>query len=356
MKVLIGEISSYKAIVISRHLHKMYHDVTLIAYDNKRSVCRIHTNNVTSCLYIEKKDLDSYIRKLADCVRDYSIDVFIPVHSEYIGQILLHKELFGHALDYLGEYSDYIRLHEKDRLMEIARECGVRIPINYGALENARVPFVVKPTNKSSAKGVRYCMKESDKEKLEFKKGKNDSRYICQEYIAGQGCGYSVYCKDGEILCEYGHLRLAEYPTSGGSSVYRKGFVHPEMRTIVERVLKIVPWTGFAMFEFKLTPAGEVVLIEVNPRIWGSINQALTDGAPLFASVLGEKDVLSCQKNDSLIQTCLSPQVYLSLFIYALKGNFTPLKVFLVNRRKVSKDVSLWTDPRGFISMILRKL
>ena len=340
MKVLIGEISSYKAIVISRHLHKMYHDVTLIAYDNKRSVCRIHTNNVTSCLYIEKKDLDSYIRKLADCVRDYSIDVFIPVHSEYIGQILLHKELFGHALDYLGEYSDYIRLHEKDRLMEIARECGVRIPINYGALENARVPFVVKPTNKSSAKGVRYCMKESDKEKLEFNKGKNDSRYICQEYIAGQGCGYSVYCKDGEILCEYGHLRLAEYPTSGGSSVYRKGFVHPEMRTIVERVLKIVPWTGFAMFEFKLTPAGEVVL----------------NGAPLFASVLGEKDVLSCQKNDSLIQTCLSPQVYLSLFIYALKGNFTPLKVFLVNRRKVSKDVSLWTDPRGFISMILRKL
>ena len=356
MKVLIGEISSYKAIVIARHIFKMYPEVELIAYDNKRPIRRIHTKYVSSCVYIEKTDLVSYIQKLADFVNSQGIDVFIPVHSDYIGQILYHKEIFGNALDYLGNYYDYISLHEKNQLMNIARKSAVRVPKCYKTIESAQVPFVVKPTNKSSAKGVHYCMTESDKEKFISETNNDLSHSLCQEYIAGQGCGYSIYCKDGQIMQEYGHIRLAEYPISGGSSVYRKGFIHSDMKAVAEKILKKVSWTGFAMFEFKLTELGELVLIEVNPRIWGSINQALEEGIPFFSNLLWKEQKPVRQKSNSPKRTCLSPQVYLSLLLYALKGNVAPLKDFVAHRKFVSKDVSLLKDPKGFVSMIIRKL
>jgi len=356
MKVLIGEISSYKAIVIARHLRKTYSDVYLMAYDRKKAICFCHTKYVDECIFIEHKDTDTYIYKLAECVRDNGVDVFIPVHSDYIGEILLHKEWFGHSLDYLGVFSDYVQLHEKDQLMSIAKESGVHVPIQFDSIERAKVPFVLKPTNKSSAKGVRYCMQESDKQKLKSKVDKSDSRMIYQEYVVGIGCGYSVFCKNGRIIQEYGHMRLAEYPTSGGSSVYRKGYVHPSMRTTAEKILSRVAWTGFVMFEFKLTPTNELILIEVNPRIWGSINQALQDGIPFFSAIFGRDAVRIAQPSDSKVRTCLSPQVFLSFLIYALKGDVSQLVDFLTYRSFVSKDVSFWNDPKGFTSMMLRKL
>jgi len=356
MRVLIGEISSYKAIVIARYIRELYNDVVLIAYDNKRAIRRFHTKYADLYVHVEKEDTESYILKLAEFVRENSIDFFIPVHSDYIGEILLHKDAFGHSLDYFGDYSDYIKLHEKDKLMGIARECGIRVPKCFETIESAEVPFVVKPTNKSSAKGVRYCLKEHDRDKLKSMNGDDRLHNICQEFVAGQGCGYSVYCKKGEILQGYGHLRLAEYPTSGGSSVYRKGFLHPSMEDVVRRILVRVPWTGFAMFEFKLTPERELVLIEVNPRIWGSINQALEDGIPLFSFLSSEKQSFVKQSKSSTRRTCLAPQVFASFFVYAIKGNYAPIKDYITHRKSVSRDVSLWCDPKGFLSMFLRKL
>lgn len=356
MRVLIGEISSYKAIVIARHLRKMYDDVELVAYDNKWFNRRVYTKYVDSCYYVAKTNRETYIKKLAEYVRANEVDVFVPVHSDYIGDILLNKELFGHSLDYLGSYSYYIKFHEKDQLMRIAEDCGVRVPIVYESLDCAQIPFVVKPTDKSSAKGVRYCMKESDRKTIILNYSNCESPIICQEYVVGKGCGYSVYCRDGIILQEYGHLRLAEHPTSGGSSVYRKAFVHPNMRAVAEKLLKRIPWTGFAMFEFKLTPANELVLIEVNPRIWGSINQALSDGVPFFSEVLGKEQSTAPTRYNSELRTCLSPQVFLSFSQYVLKGNVGPLLDYIAHRRSVLKDVSFWNDPKGFVSMVLRKL
>lgn len=348
MRILLGEISSYKAICIAAHIKTYYPDVEIWAYDYKPLIKCVHTKYVDQYISLQNCSKEKYVSQLVACVKETNADILIPVHSDYIGDILRHKSNFGHALDYMGRYEDYIQLHEKDRLMALAKKLGVRIPINYATAEETQVPFVVKPTALSSAKGVRYCMQEKDKMAF-FPLEPNT---ICQEYIEGQGCGYSVYCKEGKILHEYGHLRLAEFPISGGSSVYRCGFMHEQMRKTAETILSKVPWTGFAMFEFKLTPANEVVLIEVNPRIWGSINQALSNGCMLFENILKRK---SCDKNiEHEVQTCLWPQVVVAGIQYGLKGNWNVLKSYMKNH--VQSDVSIWSDPNGFFSMIIRKI
>lgn len=352
MRILLGEISSYKAIVIARHIREVYPNVEIWAYDSKPLLSRIHTKYIDQYIALKNcgHDKDAYVSQLVACLRENHADVLIPVHSDYIGEILLHKADFGHALDYMGRYEDYLQLHEKDRLMALAKELGIRIPVNYTSAEDAKVPFVVKPTALSSSKGVRYCMQEE----VRMAFIPMDAHTICQEYIEGQGCGYSVYCREGKILSEYGHLRLAEWPISGGSSVYRKGFFHPGMREAAEKILARVPWTGYAMFEFKLTPAGDVVLIEVNPRIWGSIHQALAGGTLLFKDVFHENNSHSPASNLD-IRTCLWPQVLLSALGYGIrKGQWSVMKEYFSH--DVKKDVSFISDLGGFASMLIRKI
>lgn len=351
MRILVGEISSYKAIVIVRYIRSAYPEAELWAYDNKALTGWLHTGYVKHCVRLPFRSLDQYIEVLAAYVRENNIDVLLPVHSDYIGAILQHKYLFGYALDWVGEYSDYIRLHEKDQLMAIAASLGVRVPKNYASIAEAEVPFVVKPTNLSSAKGVRYCFTETEKTNGNWSLVNGE---ICQEYIAGQGCGYEVYCRNGKILAEYGHIRLAEWPISGGSSVLRGRYIHPDMRPMAKKVLSAVPWTGFAMFEFKLTPSGELVLIEVNPRIWGSINQPLQDESPLFEHILGAPTKLGSFSTD--VRTCLVPQVWLAMLGYFFRGQGSRVRDWIRHWGSTRRDVSFWSDPLGLISMIIRKI
>lgn len=350
MRVLIGEISSYKAIVIARYIKQYYPTLHVVGYDNKCAVSFIHSKYVDNCVCIAYKSFREYIENIANYIQDNNIDIFIPVHSDYIGEILKCKDLFGKSLDYLGEYSDYIRLHEKNQLMQIARELHIDTPREYLTLLDAQVPFVIKPNNLSSAKGVEYFINEKDKNRIVAL----PTEMICQEYIKGIGCGYEVYCKNGEIVAEYGHIRLAEWPITGGSSVLRDSYIHPNMRNIVEKILKQVQWTGFAMFEFKVTDENRLVLIEVNPRIWGSINQALQNGCNLFSDILGAP--LYVKDTNTNIRTCLSPHVWLAMFAYALKGRVDILKDFVAHYKNTYSDISLWNDPKGVASIIIRKL
>jgi hypothetical protein len=130
--------------------------------------------------------------------------------------------------------------------------------------------------------------------------------------------------------------------------------MHPEMHAIAKKICESTSWTGFAMFEFKLTDKNEIYLIEINPRIWGSINQSIQMGVNfpyylLFPEKIPENPVL---KNEVI--TYLSPLSYISLFQYCLKLNFKPLKKFLRNLNVVKADVSLFSDFRGYLSMLLR--
>jgi len=351
MKILVGEISSYKAIAITKYLSNNYTNVQIFTYDN-----RIYTNSIRTKFsdsanhYVVKKpNTNLYLKFLANLVEDLGIDLFLPVHSDYIGEILKRKNIFGDSLLYLGGYSAYKKLHEKDTLQLIAEKLGVDTPRNYQTLDSAEVPFVAKPVEGSSSKGVRYFCADEDKRLFE---GNDD--YVYQEYIEGVGCGYSVYAENGEIQVGYGHKRLAEYPIKGGSSVYRTGFFVEKMKEAAAKILSEVTWTGFAMFEFKYTDDERLVLIEVNPRIWGSFNQGLQNGANYFEPILGgvREQPSMVKKNN----TYLSPQIYWVLLQYVFKLNLPPVFTFLKNSRVNKADISAFKDFRGWLSVILRSV
>src|SRR5262249_37353097 len=85
-----------------------------------------------------------------------------------------------------------------------------------------------------------------------------------------------------------------EKPPTGGESVLRESIEpDPALLAASERLLQALRWTGVAMVEFRRTPDGRALLMEMNPRLWGSVQLAIDAGvdfpALLVALYRGEK-------------------------------------------------------------------
>jgi predicted ATP-grasp superfamily ATP-dependent carboligase len=347
MRVLLGDISSYKAIVVAKFLKKSYSDIEIYTFDSRKFTKIIRTKYSDRHFTVSSRDINRYI----ELIEEYKIDYFIPVINEGIKKILKIKDKFGKSLEYLGDYETFEKLNNKKLLMSLAKELNIKIPETYENINSAKYPCVIKPTNLSSAKGVVYIYNQDDLEKAK-KIYRDKENLVVQEYVEGVGVGYSMYVKDGEIEVAYGHKRLAENPISGGSSVYRESFEDSRMETIAKKILKKWNWRGFAMFEFKLTKENKLYLIEVNPRIWGSINQGLENNINYFETMLGK----TTKQKRVEQKTYLSPLIYFTLLKYLLIFDFKHLFEFIKNIKSNRADVSICRDPKGFLSLILRKL
>ena len=348
MKVLLGEISSYKAIVIGKYIKKNYPLSTVYTYDKKRRTNIIRSRYSDKHFYIDPNFFEEELREL---IIKHNINFFFPVINNSLSVLLKNKQQYGKSLNYLGDIKSYNILNNKNRLYNLALEFDIKVPEIYESFEKATTPFVIKPPNLSSAIGVHYIFSDRDKKNSTYQ-----SNTIFQQYVNGRGVGYSFYAKNGKITEGYGHKRLCEYPITGGSSTYRGYYHNNKMHDIASRIIEHLNYTGFAMFEFKLTSDNELYLLEVNPRIWGSINQGLVDGKiNYFEGILGESNVK--QKNKSKkVRTYIAPLVYISLFKYLFNFQLKPISSFISSFFINKSDVSIFRDPMGYFSTILRKL
>ena len=346
MNILLGDISSYKGIAVAKFIKINYPEIKIYSFDSRQFTTIFHSKYVYQNFLIEEDNLESYL----EIINKYDIDYFIPVINNSLARFWNIKSDFKMTLSYLGDIETYNILNDKVRLHELAKSLEIKTPNRYESLEDAHFPFVIKPTNLSSAKGVLYV-----NNKNEIPKDYQYDNIIIQDFIQGVGVGYSFYCEKGKIINGFGHKRLAEYPISGGSSTYRESYKDPRMHKIAHKIVNHLEYTGFAMFEFKLTKSNQLYLLEVNPRIWGSINLGLINGFNYFDRILGAPKI-KVKKRKKPIKSYVSPLIYVSMLQSLLKFRIEPSAVYFFNIFNSKPDVSLLDDPKGYISTILRKL
>jgi len=358
MNILVGPVSSYKSIVIANYIKDHYLDIKIIGYDFKNIFKYVKSKHFDIVYKVGSID-KTFVDDITVIMDKENISFYFPTSSLEINTIIKNSNLMKHSsLRYLGSVESYDILNDKQALSDFAQNLNIKTPRTIKQFDNELKRIVIKPTNSSSSKGVVYLSSEEGYLQAE-NYYKDLNQYIIQEYVAGDGIGYSVFCKNGIEICGYAHKRLAEYPVSGGSSTYRTGIfdeeVLSELRSIVKILLKESNWSGFAMFEFKLTTENDLYLIEVNPRIWGSINQGLQNGVNYFESLLGVPDKTNLNMT-KMYNTYLSPLIYLSLFQYFLKGDLSKLILFFKNIFFNRADINILSDFNGWLSIILRKI
>jgi len=102
---------------------------------------------------------------------------------------------------------------------------------------------------------------------------------LIQEFIPGHGEGLFFLADRGRIVARFAHQRLREKPPSGGISVLCKSVTpDPALLAASERLLAELHWHGVAMVEYRRSPTGRAVLMEINPRLWGSLQLAIDSG------------------------------------------------------------------------------
>lgn len=349
-RVLLCDATSYKAVVLATFLKRHHPGIELSTCDHRRGSRVFHTrvsdgHHVLAC---GPETPGPFVEALLRLVRDARVDLLLPVNSREMDALMPAKAEFGAALAYWGPLDAYLTLHRKDRLHALAHSLGIRVPARFATTDEIAPPAVAKPVARSAAKDVQYLEDRADVER--FRARKDAAEFVVDEYVAGEGVGYSVFAKGGVVVAGYGHRRLAEFPTSGGSSVYREGWDDPRMRDVAERLVAATGWSGFAMFEWKRTPQDGLVLLEANPRLWGSVHQPLAAGVDLLEPLLGPARLPARPQ----VRTYFSPLVYASLLGYALRGRLGPALDFATSLGRNRADVALHRDPLAWLGAFLR--
>jgi biotin carboxylase len=168
-------------------------------------------------------------------------------------------------------------LGTKDRFAETCRQLGVRHPhvavFRDGtelltALRGGRIslPAMLKPINRAGGLGVtRIDASNAEREisKLAY------APVLMQDFVEGADHCISLFCRDGEVL------KQVVYAHSHGAFRF---FENAALARIAAHLVKELNLSGLINFDARIDSAGDIWMIECNPRFTFNMDVAMVAG------------------------------------------------------------------------------
>ena len=198
--------------------------------------------------------------RFASFVAEQRVDAVLPIGQE------ANRALSKHRIAIPSPVAAWETLQiadSKARTLELARSIGIEVPG-----PPTGFPAVAKKAVGSGE--VRYVNADDEVPSGE--------EWLLQEYVEGEGRGLFALLDDGEERAVFMHRRIREYPITGGASTAAESIADADLRELGLRLLRALRWHGVAMVEFKRRADGSYVLMEINPKFWGSLDLAIAAG------------------------------------------------------------------------------
>ncbi|HEX8625050.1 MAG TPA: ATP-grasp domain-containing protein [Allosphingosinicella sp.] len=230
---------------------------------------------------------------LARLLADYGFRKVIPTSDSGLFMLRHHAEALGRERIGIANAAALEIFSDKANTRSLADNHGVAVARGrlLGVGEQAEdlaeelgLPLVLKPrtsyvlgdiATKRSARVV-HDLAELDRQ---LRSGAWDG-CVAESFFPGIGVGLSVLASDGRILFAYQHRRLNESSETGASTNRVSEPADPVLLAAARPLAEAARLDGVAMFEFRLDRrSGRHVLLEVNPRFWGSLPLAVAAGA-----------------------------------------------------------------------------
>lgn len=210
---------------------------------------------------------------------------------------------------------------DKEKTRLLAKELGVPVPqstLISSTVEieeigqSTQFPLVLKPTHsKIMVAGelrtlAAVVVRNETQRQEQLHRWLPYTPVLQQQYVQGRGVGAEFLFDHGRKIWHFVHERVHEYPLSGGASSYRRSIKPPDaLLHDAEKLLISLNWHGVAMVEFKMNASGEYWLMEINPRLWGSLALSLDAGVnfPLGLLQLARGQQPQPQPNYKLVYT-----------------------------------------------------
>jgi predicted ATP-grasp superfamily ATP-dependent carboligase len=102
---------------------------------------------------------------------------------------------------------------------------------------------------------------------------------LVQELLTGEREGLSMFRAGGKIVGEFAHLSLRTTPMLGGACAVRESIQMPaDLRAAAVALINTIELDGYSQIEFRRDSTGRPVLMEINPRLSGSVELATRSG------------------------------------------------------------------------------
>lgn len=162
------------------------------------------------------------------------------------------------------------------------RDCAAKDGLDFPLIVKPLRSRICQPDGTVSAHSVRYVStRRQAEEALEALPG---GQGLVQAYIPGQLVSVSGVCWRGEVICAMHQASLRVWPLNAGVSAYAETIVpNVKLDQGVGRLVRAIGWSGLFQVQFIRSTSGEFYLLDLNPRIYGSLALAVAAGLNLPA-------------------------------------------------------------------------
>lgn len=239
------------------------------------------------------QDPGAWVEALRALIGIHDFGQILPCSDSDVHRLHRHAAEIGRGRLALPNDRAFAVFTDKGRTRALAAELG--IPVAKGEVLGADaapadlaarlgLPLVLKPRCSfafGASRGKEPAEIARDGAALERAlAGHRAQGWIAESFFPGEGVGLSVLAARGEVRLAWQHRRMREVSDVGPSTARVGEPVDPALLSHVEALTAASGLHGVAMFEFRRDPAsGAHVLLEVNPRFWGSLPLAIAAGA-----------------------------------------------------------------------------
>lgn len=267
----------------------------------------------------------------------------------------------------IPKLEEVLRITSKSTVYALAAEVGLLVPATIDLGSDAPVdvakmdlPLVVKPQRSvlESATGElmrcsarRVASKDQLRDVVAELAGQP---WLAQPYIPGRLGAISGVAWEGQLVCAVHQVAQRMWPISGGISAYAQTIApNPVLEQGVARLIERLGWSGIFQAQFIHSRDG-AYLIDLNPRIYGSISLAVRAGANLPAIWAGllTRSVVALAPYQVGVRYRNDELDILALVRLLSSGQLTVALRGLVPHRHTAHSVASFSDPRPLLTSL----
>jgi predicted ATP-grasp superfamily ATP-dependent carboligase len=236
------------------------------------------------------REQENFISCLVEQIDRLNVDVLIPVFEETF-LVAKHKALFSSKVSLVvPDYQQILIAHNKDQWEPLARKLGIPVPSTYSpdylrgmgaGSRRVKYPVLIKPKQGGGAWGIKEVPSPEALQDLLAQPTWTDrswDRFFVQEKILGHTHCVAMLFNKGALKAKVGYRQLRDYPATGGQATLRVSVRHEMAEAHLQRLLEELGWHGTCQADFIVDESGVPYLIDLNPRLWGSLTQAIASG------------------------------------------------------------------------------
>jgi predicted ATP-grasp superfamily ATP-dependent carboligase len=239
-------------------------------------------------------DAPAFVAAVIEFVRKHSPRVLLPTGDVTIGVLRPHREQLAELGCVLALAPESVLeiANDKDRTLALAEQLGIAHPKSLrirgaddlaAAIEEFGFPFVLKPTVSWTQEMEEHLfpvdvISSSEASEVTEQILKAGSGVLAQQWLPGRREGVTLFIAGDQVAASCGHVAHRTAPPLGGASVVRESIQPYEILDVSVLLVKAMGLQGTCEVEFRRDAANRPLLMEVNARLAGTIENAVQAG------------------------------------------------------------------------------